>query len=53
MLITPFEFRTDLWHRKTRVPALSYDLFGHVGTTLACDGQTDTRHRITAYTVLV
>jgi len=24
--LSPFEFRQDLWHQKTRIPALSYSI---------------------------
>ena len=55
-------FRQDFWHRKTRVPGLSYAIFGvilglaiFVQLRLVTDGQTDgqtDRHTMTANTAL-
>jgi len=46
--VIPVEFRGDLWHPKTRVPGLSFDvvcvilrLAVLVGLRLVTDGQTD------------
>jgi len=54
--VTPVEFRGDLWHQKTRVPALSYDvvcmilrLAVLVELRLVTDRQTD-GHRAMAST---
>ena len=45
-----WEFRQDFWHRKTRVPGLSYavlnvilDLAVFVQLRLVSDGQTDSQ----------
>jgi len=52
------EFRPDFWHRKTRVPGLSYGVINvilglavFVQLRLVTDGQTD-RHTMTADTAL-
>ena len=56
------EFRQDFWHRKTRVPGLSYAVLSvilglavFVQLRLVTDGQTDRRtdrHTMTANTAL-
>ena len=46
--MTPLEFCRDIWHPKTRVPGLSYDvlcviprMFSRFGTIPVCDRRTD------------
>jgi len=54
LVVTPYEFRRDLLHKKTEVPEESYGIdptFSYFGTMVACYGQTD-RYRHTAHTAL-
>ena len=55
--MTPFEFRKDFWHQKTRVPGrcLCHPTFSRFSRTLTCDRQTHRqtdrhKHRAVAYT---
>ena len=56
--VMSLEFRQDFWHRKTRVPGLSYAVLGvilglanFVQLRLVTDRRTD-KHTMTANTVL-
>jgi len=53
--VTPYEFRRDLWHQKTRIPKLSCGIacmiLNQFGTIVACDGQMD--GRTDRYTTMV